>query len=145
MASYALRPATKSDYDFLYSLKVACLKEYVSATWGWDEAFQQRHFAKQFDPAKVQIVAVDGRDVGQLSVENRDEELFLSGIYIFPGWQNEGLGTAIIRDVLSEAKDQNRPVALQVLKVNPARRLYERLGFEVVGETTTHYHLRYKK
>ena len=31
------------------------------------------------------------------------------------------------------------PVELQVLKVNPARRLYGRLGFQVTGETETHY------
>jgi ribosomal protein S18 acetylase RimI-like enzyme len=30
-------------------------------------------------------------------------------------------------------------VTLQVLKVNPARRLYERLGFRVTGETPTHF------
>jgi ribosomal protein S18 acetylase RimI-like enzyme len=30
---------------------------------------------------------------------------------------------------------------LTILKVNPARRLYERLGFTVVGETETHFRL----
>jgi hypothetical protein len=29
-----------------------------------------------------------------------------------------------------------------VLKVNPARRLYERLGLVVVGETDTHFEMR---
>jgi hypothetical protein len=42
---YQLRPATAADYDFLYQLKVAALKEYVAATWGWDEAYQRQHFA----------------------------------------------------------------------------------------------------
>lgn len=34
-----------------------------------------------------------------------------------------------------------RPVWLQVLKVNPARALYERLGFRVVGQSDTHWHM----
>lgn len=28
-----------------------------------------------------------------------------------------------------------------VMKVNPARELYERLGFEIVEETATHYRM----
>jgi len=34
-------------------------------------------------------------------------------------------------------------VALQVILSNPARRLYERLGFTVVGQSNTHYHMRW--
>ena len=30
-------------------------------------------------------------------------------------------------------------ITLRVLKVNPARGLYERLGFSVIRETETHY------
>jgi len=36
------------------------------------------------------------------------------------------------------------PAGLRVLKVNVgARRLYQRLGFVIVGETETHYDMRY--
>jgi ribosomal protein S18 acetylase RimI-like enzyme len=34
------------------------------------------------------------------------------------------------------------PVSLRVLKINPARQLYLRLGFSVIGETETHYWMR---
>ena len=37
------------------------------------------------------------------------------------------------------AFDQGLPVKLGVLKVNPARRLYERLGFRMVEETEVSY------
>jgi ribosomal protein S18 acetylase RimI-like enzyme len=41
---------------------------------------------------------------------------------------------------MAEAFDRGIPIALQVLRSNhPAKRLYERLGFEVTGETETHY------
>jgi ribosomal protein S18 acetylase RimI-like enzyme len=139
---YTLRPATSNDYDFLYELKVACLKEYVAATWGWDEAYQQQRFTNFFDPAAIQIIGVDGQNIGQLSVEDMGGELFLSGIYLSPEWQNQGLGTEIIKDVLSTAKASGQQVSLQVLKVNPARRLYERLGFSIFAETDTHFKMR---
>ncbi|MGB3712971.1 MAG: hypothetical protein WA996_00930 [Candidatus Promineifilaceae bacterium] len=65
---YTLRKVTSDDYEFLYDLKVACLKEYVAATWGWDEEYQQQRFAGFFDPTVIQIIVVDGLDVGQISV-----------------------------------------------------------------------------
>ena len=139
---YFLRQAKTTDYDFLYRLKVTCLKEYVAAIWGWDDDFQRSHFAAHFDPAASHIVVVCGRDAGQLSVIDRPEERYLSGIYLLPAYQGQGLGSQIIGDVLASARNEDRPVSLQVLVGNPARRLYERLGFKVVGRTATHTLMR---
>jgi hypothetical protein len=38
-----------------------------------------------------------------------------------------------------DAQDGGLPVTMCVLKFNPARRLYERSGFAIVGEIETHY------
>lgn len=137
-----LRPASDDDFDFLYRLHRDTLKAYIDATWGWDEAFHRQSFTGKFEPGRWQIVVVDGRDVGGLALETRDAELFLSGIYILPDHQNRGLGTTLLRGVLAQARRSGRPVTLQVMKVNPARRLYERLGFAIVGETETHYRMK---
>jgi ribosomal protein S18 acetylase RimI-like enzyme len=64
--------------------------------------------------------------------------LFLAYVAILPAFQGRGVGTAIVRDLVEEARAQDLPVTLQVLKENPgARRLYERLGFAVTGENET--------
>ena len=138
-AMYTLRQATEADYPFLYRLHAAAMKDSVARTWGWDEAAQQAMFRERFDPGRQQIVVVDGRDVGVLVVERRPDVLFLGQIQILPAYQRRGLGTAIITALLAGARRDGLPVALQVLKVNPARGLYERLGFAVTGETATHY------
>lgn len=144
MAPYTLRPATADDYDFLYHLIELCLKEYVEATWGWDDTFQQNHFAEHFNITGCQIVQVDGRDAGQLTVVEGDGDLYISGIYLLPEYQNKGLGSALIREVMARAKESGRPVTLQVLKANkPARRLYERLGFQVAADRETHFFMRF--
>ncbi len=46
-----------------------------------------------------------------------------------------GIGEAVLRLVLAEAEEANVAVSLSVMHHNPARRLYERLGFEYAGET----------
>ena len=136
---YTLREANEGDYGFLYDLHRAAMKNYVDQTWGWDEAFQQRMFRESFDPRPLRIVQVAGQDAGVIWVERRPAEIFLSLIEIHPIYQGRGIGTAVVGDIFSEARDAGLPVTLRVLKVNPARKLYERLGFVVVGEIPTHY------
>jgi ribosomal protein S18 acetylase RimI-like enzyme len=74
-----------------------------------------------------------------IGVERRVTEIFLSQIELLPAFQGQGIGSQLITDLMDEARQQNLPITLQVLKVNPAQRLYQRLGFVVTGETATHF------
>ncbi|QTD94255.1 hypothetical protein J4G50_19415 [Burkholderia anthina] len=47
------------------------------------------------------------------------------------------MGEAVLRELLTEAAREHVPVSLSVLHGNPARRLYERLGFRFASETAT--------
>lgn len=143
--TYTLRPATQTDHDFLYRLHIAAIREAVEATWGWDEAFQRRHFEEHWDPAPRRIIVVEGQDVGMVQVETYAGELFLALIEVAPQWQGRGIGSAVIRDVQAQARKAGLPVTLHVLKANPkARRLYERLGFVVVEEREERYVMRWE-
>lgn len=139
---YTLRQATDDDFDFLYHLHVATMKEYVEAVYGWDDAFQERYFKERFDPTPCQIVVVEGRDIGMVRVAESEGELYIDNIHILPEYQNRGIGTAILKDIQRSAEERGLPVALQVLRGNPARRLYERLGFAAVEEKETHTRMR---
>jgi ribosomal protein S18 acetylase RimI-like enzyme len=138
----ALRPSTSEDSDFLYNLRRAALQQYVANTWGWDEAWQRNYFQQHFNPEECQVIMFQGTDVGVLSVRKRETEVFLNFIEVLPEYQNQGIGTAVIKSILEEAHHTGQPVSLQVMKVNPARSLYERLGFLTTGETATHYLMR---
>lgn len=137
----ALRPASESDLDFLWQLHVATMRDYVEAIWGWDEDWQREHFYKIVQPAAHQIIVVDGEDVGTISIGQHDDAIYINNIEILPDWQNQGIGTYIITTILEDARSDGFPVALQVLKNNPAIRFYERLGFEMSDETETHYEM----
>jgi ribosomal protein S18 acetylase RimI-like enzyme len=137
--AYQLRQATNEDYAFLYRLHVAAMGDLVARVWGWDDAWQERYFADHFDPAPSRIVVVGGEHVGVIAVVWSAADAFLSNIEILPEYQGRGLGAALVRGVIAEADARRLPVRLHVLKINPARRLYERLGFVVTGETATHY------
>ena len=136
---YELRQATPADTQLVRELKFSGLRPYVEKLWGWDAHDQEERFQASFVPDRQQIIRYESRDVGMLHVEDHGDEVILAGIYIATSHRSKGLGSAIIRDVLAQAALAGKPVKLRVLRPNPARELYERLGFRVAEESETHF------
>jgi len=135
-----LRNATHSDKKFVYDVIRSASEEYVIETWGeWDETWQRRNFEEKYDPSKVKVIQLDLKDVGFIEVIYSRDEIFISELNILPEFQNRGIGSSLIKNLTNMADEDKLNVRMQVLKVNPARRLYERLGFIMYGETNTHY------
>lgn len=142
--TYSLRQATADDYDFLYELHRASMREYIEPIWGWHEDWQAEYFQKKFDPANRKIVEVNGEDVGVVVVERRSDVLYLSLIELLPKYQGLGIGSMILESLKVEAHSIGLPLALHVLETNqPARRLYERLGFHIVSAESVRYYMVY--
>ena len=140
---FTLRPATAEDRDWLFAVRRATMRTYVRQTWhAWDDASQRARFEDSLALTDMQVIVTAGHDAGLLHVERDADGIFLANIQIHPDFQNRGLGTAVIRTLLDEARTRGEPVRLQVLKVNHAAcRLYQRLGFAITGETAHHVHL----
>ena len=65
-----------------------------------------------------------------------DDETPELAIAVLPDYIRQGIGTALMQHLLTAAKDRFAAVALNVRADNPAVRLYQRLGFEIVGTLT---------
>ena len=140
---YRLRDARPDDFELVFRIKRSAMKEYVAATWGWDEAEQRRISRRRFEAGDTEIVLVEDEPVGTLRVVRSPEEIRLLTIFLLAEWQSRGVGSAIVGDILSEADDTVRPIRLRVLRVNErARTFYERFGFAVVETTETHVVMR---
>lgn len=71
----------------------------------------------------------EGKTAGYFLVTKKPEFWELEDLFIYPEYQNKGIGTAVLNDIISAA---DKPIALFVFTKNEgARRLYERLGFEI--------------
>lgn len=138
-----LRPAEEDDAAFIFVLTRDALGQYVGEIWGWRDDEQRRYQEEWRSRTPVQIIEVDEEPIGCLAVEERADHIFLNRIALLPSWQGRGIGTRLIRKVIHDAEEAGLPVCLSVLANNPARRLYERLGFRVTSFERPRIKMRY--
>lgn len=124
------RRAMPSDLPFLEEVHVAALGPVALVGYGWPAFKLLAQFRAEIDLATCHVILVDGRRAGYVSIQDRDSYWYIDAIAIGRRYQGKGIGTLVLRDVLAEAGI--RPVRLNVLRVNRARFLYERLGFRVI-------------
>lgn len=143
--SYALRSATDMDLAFAFTLYRDLMYELtVELTQGWNEAGQRSTVATGIAGGAVQIVRVDGAEVGWIQVNDGEDALELGQMYLERAWQGRGLGSALVAEVKRRARAAGKPVRLSVIHNNPrARALYERLGFVEVHRDAYKTHLRW--
>jgi ribosomal protein S18 acetylase RimI-like enzyme len=65
-------------------------------------------------------------------------------IALVPECRGQGIGTALIRSLMAEARAGGADVTLYVERFNPAFRLYTRLGFEPVEDGPVYALLRWR-
>ena len=139
-----LRPVAGSDQDFLFQVYASTRRAEVTA-WGWNEAqqdaflrmqftMQQRAYEMQHAQAAHDIIMLDDEPIGRLLVARSAGEIQLTDISLLTDYRGRGIGSQLITNLLDEADRTGAKVSLQVLKENPAARLYERLGFIRTGE-----------
>jgi GNAT superfamily N-acetyltransferase len=134
------RAATFDDLDRLDRFYESIMRPYVELTHQWDRT----KFRSHFDTKIIKVIQADGIDIGMLKVEERDDYIYLGDIQLDRAYQNQGIGTKIIETVIRSATIASKPIRLRVLKGNPAKALYLRLGFQAIETLENCYILERK-
>ena len=108
--------------DWTAEQREAFLRQQFEAQHAW---YQENYAGAAFDV----VLAPDGQAAGRLYVARWPREIRLIDVALLPEFRRQGLGSAILGDLLAEARRAGKPVTIHVERVNPALRLYERLGF----------------
>ncbi|HEY6969723.1 MAG TPA: GNAT family N-acetyltransferase [Candidatus Angelobacter sp.] len=150
----SLRPFSPDDQDFLFKL-YASTREHELSAFGWppaqQEAFlrmqfnaQQQWYKTAFETADHRLIFVDGKPAGRILVFHDRDSLRLVDIALLSEYRNHGIGTQLLRELISKSEKENLPVRLQVLKSNPAFRVYQRLAFVITGDDGMYYQMERK-
>ena len=139
MEALNIRKARTSDSEFIFTVKKAAFREYVERVWGWDDNYQRKLHDERFAAQNVCIIQWCEVDVGFLAISHTSGMLKVDQLFILPEHQGRGIGSACMTRIVDDAGLEQKPVMLQVLKVNTRGiAFYQRLGFTIVGESTTH-------
>ena len=133
-SDFGLRPAEQSDYSFALALYLEGAKEHLTKIGRWDEDRFAALFREGYKQGQTQIISVDGRVVGFIQMVDFPDRLYLRQIHLIDGFRGRGIGSMLIGAELKRGADSDRPVTLDVMHGNPARRLYVKLGFESTGK-----------
>jgi ribosomal protein S18 acetylase RimI-like enzyme len=139
-----LRPAGIEDQDFLFKL-YASTRLHEIAAFGWpaaqQEAFlrmqcmaQQRGYESNYPQAEHNVVELDGSPIGRLMIYREKDSVRLVDISLLAEHRGQGIGGELIGALIEQCTRDGATLRLQVLQTNPARQLYERLGFTRTGE-----------
>jgi ribosomal protein S18 acetylase RimI-like enzyme len=139
----ARRPARSGDFDFCARLYFSGMEETIRRL-KLDMVAQNRNLRERWSVEEVRIITSDGVDAGWMQSSIKDGARYLEQIFIDTPFQSRGIGTGIINGLIDEAKLDQRPVTLGVVKTNPALRLYKRLGFRVTHEDDRKFYMRRK-
>jgi ribosomal protein S18 acetylase RimI-like enzyme len=154
-ALVALRPVQPEDAAFLYEVYASTRADEMAIT-GWtaaqQEAFlqmqfkaQRQYYLHEYPSAEYHVIQRDGVDIGRQIVNRTDGEILLMDIALLSEHRNGGIGTTLIRDLMAEAEQTDRPLRLHVEFFNRAVRLYERLGFSKIGDVSVYFEMEWRQ
>jgi len=150
----ALRPSRETDREFLVALYASTRAQELDST-GWTDTqrdafvrmqfdLQDRHYRHVFPSAAHSLILRGGQPIGRVIVDRGQREIRVVDISLMPEHRGQGIGSALLRRVTAEAAVAGVPVGLSVEATNPARQLYERMGFVVTDASATYMSLEWR-
>ncbi|MDR6850510.1 GNAT superfamily N-acetyltransferase [Sphingomonas sp. BE123] len=137
----AYRDWSPDDYAFTEALYASTRIDELAPT-GWPDdakqAFltqqhhaQHLHYQQHYAAGDWLIIEREGASIGRLYLHPFPGSIRIVDIALVPAARRQGIGGAILRDVIDWAGAQQLGVSIHVEKANPARSLYLSLGFVV--------------
>jgi ribosomal protein S18 acetylase RimI-like enzyme len=150
-----LRSAVPEDREFLFRL-YASTRIHEIAPLGWPEAQQEAFLRMQYGAqeqwyrtaypaADHQIIQINEQAVGRVIVLREAETWHLIDISLVSEHRGHGIGGELIALMIRDCAAAGATLKLQVLKANPALRLYHRLGFTIAGEDQIYVQMEHRR
>ncbi len=144
-------PVTPEDGEFLFAVFRLSHPEYEMLPV--DEEQKRQLIAMQFQlqssdyrarypESQHAVIEMDGKKAGRIWVARTDCEIRILDAGLLPEARNRGVGTAIVSQIIAEAKACGKPVTSSVLKANAGSlRWHQRLGFRLKSEDAFYFYL----
>ncbi|MFA6958731.1 MAG: GNAT family N-acetyltransferase [Thermoanaerobaculia bacterium] len=152
--SIHIRPATEADTRILFEVYASTrTEELAPVPWTPEQklqflAFQfqsqDTHYRETFPGATFSVIEVDGEPAGRLYLNRTAEKIHVIDIALLPSARGKGIGARILGDLFEGATSAGLAVTISVERFNPAKRLYERLGFRVIEDGEVYQRMEWR-
>ena len=138
-----LTGAGLADAPQLADLRVRAMRESLERIGRFDVDRARNRFLATFNPDDTRHIERSQRRVGFVVVVDQSDHLLLEHLYIDPGHQNLGIGSAVLQYIFNEADALRSTLRVGALRGSDSNRFYLRHGFELVEEAEwDNYYLR---
>ena len=100
--------------------------------FGWDESKQRDFHYRDWEQKRPMIIFYNGEPVGTIFIAENEDYIEIGQFFILPEYQNQGVGTYVLRQLLDRADRSGITMKLAYLRNNPVASLYKRHGFETI-------------
>jgi len=101
---------------------------------------QKTHYEQYYPDCAFMVIEMGQAAIGRLYIDRDDEDIRITDIALLPEFRGRGIGRMLMEEILEEGRATQKRVTIHVEQDNPARHLYDRLGFRHV-DTNGVYHL----
>jgi ribosomal protein S18 acetylase RimI-like enzyme len=151
----SLRPVTDADQEFLVGVYASTrAPELAQVDWDdsqkaafirWQFGLQKQDYYTRYPNARYNVILVDDQPAGRIWVGADDKQIRLLDIALLPEFQNRGIGAILLRELIDEAKQAQKPLRHMVFMLNEnAHRFYERLGFVEIEDVGGYKHMEWR-
>ena len=149
----SLRPVTAGDEEVLLEIykssrgddlrELGWTEDRVNEFLGMQYEAQKHFLTNEYKRADDELILFEAEPAGRLIVERREHEIRFIDLALLAEHRNSGIGTFLIRRLQNEARREEKPLRLQIIRFNRAVNLLERLGFARISETGTHFQMEW--
>ena len=117
--------------DGVFKIERACFSEPWSVNAFIDELK---------NPDAITLAALDNEVVGFINARKILDEVYINNVAVSENFRRQHIAEQLLISLENKVKDNSSFITLEVRKSNiPAQSLYEKLGYEVVGERKNFY------
>jgi ribosomal protein S18 acetylase RimI-like enzyme len=123
-----------ADFDELAGLRIAAMRDSLERVGRFDPERARERLRQLFYPENTQFILLDGQRIGFYTFRPAGDSFHLDHLYIHPGSQSQGIGSQVMRHLLSQSDSRHLPVRVGALRDSPSNRFYQRYGFTKTAE-----------
>ena len=149
------RPVTNNDDEFLLAVYTSTrADELAQVTWepgqketfvAWQFGLQRKEYDTRYPDARYDVVLVNEQPAGRIWIGEDDSQIRLLDIGLLEEFQNRGVGTLLVKQLIDEAVGKSKPLRHTVFVLNNnALRFYERLGFVTIEDLGGYQHMEWR-